>query len=175
MTINALAVASDHTVRAILIAVCDDSGVRAKALDYLKQLEPEAIRRAKSLPEPAKKRKTTSGLAICVQCEESFDPDDNQVKECRYHNGELEPDDDSDFWADHDERCHGTIDSDFCRKEYPQGFIWTCCDKLGDEEGCKLGRHEANPERNKRRRDDDDQSEDDSEEKEDDDEDEDEE
>ncbi len=59
------------------------------------------------------------------------------------HNaGELEPDYDSDFWADHDENCHGTIDSDFCRKKYPQGFLWSCCDEPGDDEGgCTTGRH----------------------------------
>lgn len=40
----------------------------------------------------------------------------------------MEVDDDSYVWADHDESCHGTIDSDFCRKEYPAEFTWTCCD-----------------------------------------------
>lgn len=57
----------------------------------------------------------------------------------------MEPDYEGDFWADHDENCHGTIDSDWARKEYPQGFIWTCCDELGDEdedEGCETGPHE---------------------------------
>lgn len=55
----------------------------------------------------------------------------------------MEPDYDGDFWADHDERCHGTIDSDFCREEYPDGFIWTCCEKLGSEEGCREHPHKA--------------------------------
>lgn len=160
MTLDALRAASEHTIRAILIALCDDSDISEKALSYLSMLEPDAVKRAKDSPTTEKKRKATSGLAICVQCEISFDPDDNNVKECQYHNGELEPDYESDVWAGHDEMCHGTIDSDFCRNECPEGFVWTCCDKRGDEEGCKLGRHEADPERNKRRRDDDDQSED---------------
>ncbi|KAM7183279.1 hypothetical protein V8F33_013695, partial [Rhypophila sp. PSN 637] len=139
-----------------------------KALKYLQQLEPGAIQKANNLPPPDKKRKATSGLAICVQCEESFDPDDNRVKECRYHNGELEPDHDADIWADHDENCHGGITADSFGKSHSEGFIWTCCEKPGDEEGCKLGRHEENPELNKRRRDFYDQSKDDEEDEEDD-------
>ncbi|KAK3370838.1 hypothetical protein B0T24DRAFT_627174 [Lasiosphaeria ovina] len=155
---NALRFASDHTVRAILIALCDDSEVCNKALDYLSQLEPNAVKIAKELPQMNLKRKST-GMSICVQCEEAFDEAHNTAKDCQYHNGELEPDYDSDFWADHDENCHGIIDSDFCRKEYPEGFVWTCCDRVGTEDGCEFGRHESDPKRNKRHRDDDSASE----------------
>lgn len=62
----------------------------------------------------------------------------------------MEPDDESDFWADHDENCHGTIDSDWAREEYPDGFVWTCCDRLGTAPGCKRGRHQSNPEKSKK-------------------------
>jgi hypothetical protein len=53
-------------------------------------------------------------------------------------------------WADHDERCHGTIDTKDMRKESPEGFIWDCCGKRGDESGCKLGKHEADPDKSRR-------------------------
>ena len=57
----------------------------------------------------------------------------------RYHPGELEQDDDSDFWADHDERCHGLIDE--LKGEYPEGFKWTCCGEKGDQSsGCEIGK-----------------------------------
>lgn len=62
----------------------------------------------------------------------------------------MEPDYESDFWADHDENCHGTIDSDFCRKQYPDGFVWDCCDKVGTEPGCRFSRHQSDPAKNKR-------------------------
>lgn len=62
----------------------------------------------------------------------------------------MEPDYDGDFWADHDENCHGTIDTKEMREEYPDGFEWTCCHKLGSEPGCKSGRHQSNPEKSKR-------------------------
>jgi len=68
----------------------------------------------------------------------------------KFDTGTMEPDYDSDFWADHDEDCHGTIDSDFCRKEYPEGFIWDCCNKIGSEEGCRMSRHESDPNKNRR-------------------------
>jgi hypothetical protein len=53
-------------------------------------------------------------------------------------------DDESDIWADHDEDCHGIIDSEEMRKEFPEGFRWDCCDQAGDgERGCSYARHEA--------------------------------
>ena len=62
--------------------------------------------------------------------------------------GETEVDDEEDFWADHDERCHGTIDTAEMRKDYPEGFRWSCCDELGDQEGCQVTPH--HPDRTKR-------------------------
>lgn len=52
---------------------------------------------------------------------------------------------DGDFWADHDENCHGTIDTAEMREVYPGGFLWTCCDEDGTEDGCRRGRHQADP------------------------------
>eukprot|EP00282_Hemiselmis_andersenii_P012079 CAMPEP_0114117398 /NCGR_PEP_ID=MMETSP0043_2-20121206/5012_1 /TAXON_ID=464988 /ORGANISM="Hemiselmis andersenii, Strain CCMP644" /LENGTH=184 /DNA_ID=CAMNT_0001209787 /DNA_START=31 /DNA_END=586 /DNA_ORIENTATION=+ len=48
-----------------------------------------------------------------------------------HHDGELEVDDDA--WPDHDERCHGTIDSNSMRREFPENFIWSCCNTRGGE------------------------------------------
>ena len=53
--------------------------------------------------------------------------------------GEREADYESDFWADHDENCHGRINE--LEDEYPQGFVWTCCDEIGTADGCETGRH----------------------------------
>lgn len=55
--------------------------------------------------------------------------------------GDLDPDDSHDFWADHDENCHGLIDTDEQRMEFPEGFVWSCCNKLGHRSGCTFGRH----------------------------------
>ena len=57
--------------------------------------------------------------------------------------GNLDVDDSNDFWADHDEDCHGIIDTDEMREEFPDGFMWDCCEELGGTEGCTVGRHHA--------------------------------
>ena len=168
---DSLAHASDHTVRAILTALCDDPRVRAKALRYLEALEPEAESRAKvaATSQPnLKKRKPTSTLSICVQCGDTFLEDCDE--QCKYHPGErvcnclptvattpanittghLELDYESDFWADEPEGYE--VDTPEMREESPDGFVWTCCEKLGSEPGCQLGRHESNPERSKKGR-----------------------
>lgn len=46
-------------------------------------------------------------------------------------------------WADWDERCHGTMDTDENREQYPNGFVWDCCDKEGTAPGCTKGHHYA--------------------------------
>jgi hypothetical protein len=56
-----------------------------------------------------------------------------------HHPGELEVDWDGDCWPDHDENCHGPIDTNSNRREFPENFIWSCCEKPGDESGCEKG------------------------------------
>lgn len=84
---DALAYASEHTIRAILTALCDDSRVYDKALGYLDRLEPEAKIKARSAmsQENTKKRKLASTLSICVQCDETFY--EGSTEKCRYHYG----------------------------------------------------------------------------------------
>lgn len=91
----------------------------------------------------ARKRKATEDIKICVQCQSPFYEDENDKKACKFHDGYLEVDYDNDFWADHDENCHGTIDTPEMREENPEGFEWDCCGKGGDTNGCKRGPHKA--------------------------------
>ena len=56
--------------------------------------------------------------------------------------GELEIYNDEDFWTDHDEDCHGEIDTEEMREEYPEGFVWSCCKGYGDAKGCRTDPHE---------------------------------
>ncbi|KAL8803940.1 MAG: hypothetical protein Q9200_006025 [Gallowayella weberi] len=79
--------------------------------------------------------------AMCSNCEEEFDVTENQSGGCIYHPGEMEVDWDGGFWDDHDENCHGPIDDEDRRIEYPEGFIYDCCDRKGDSEGCETTRH----------------------------------
>lgn len=53
--------------------------------------------------------------------------------------GDKEADYESDIWCDWDERCHGDIEDQ--GDAFPEGFIYSCCEKAGDSEGCRVGRH----------------------------------
>lgn len=58
--------------------------------------------------------------------------------------GEKEFCDDDDFWADHDDDCHGDPYSDLMDDStYEDGYKWSCCDRLGGEEGCKQTKHKT--------------------------------
>ena len=57
--------------------------------------------------------------------------------------GKREIYDDDDFWADHDPDCHGDPWELMSDSDYEDGYKWTCCDKLGGEEGCKQTKHKT--------------------------------
>ncbi|KLU90141.1 hypothetical protein MAPG_09107 [Magnaporthiopsis poae ATCC 64411] len=89
-----------------------------------------------------KRKHTRQRYEMCEQCNEEYDVETNGPTSCVWHEGKSVPDYDGDFWADHDEQCHGTIDSEWAREEFPEGFIWTCCEEVGaDAEGCQTGAH----------------------------------
>ncbi|KAI4722950.1 hypothetical protein E4T48_00706 [Aureobasidium sp. EXF-10727] len=56
--------------------------------------------------------------------------------------GELEIDSDSGVWEDWNEQVYGNIDM-YLAEEYPEGFLWTCCLRTPDLEGCRSGLHKA--------------------------------
>ncbi|KAE9377470.1 hypothetical protein N431DRAFT_434721 [Stipitochalara longipes BDJ] len=81
--------------------------------------------------------------ATCLNCKVNFDVTNNERGYCRWHTGEKEADWDGDFWADHDEDCHGRIDDLIDEPDVAEGFKWSCCQEFGDNEGCKSTRHKA--------------------------------
>ncbi|KAF2251766.1 hypothetical protein BU26DRAFT_422577 [Trematosphaeria pertusa] len=95
-----------------------------------------------------KREYTRQRYEICDQCGEEYDVLANERCSCVWHEGELEVDYDADIWADHDENCHGTIDTDDMREEIPEGFVWGCCEQLGTAKGCRKSVHR--PDRAKR-------------------------
>ncbi|KAG8159973.1 hypothetical protein KVR01_010610 [Diaporthe batatas] len=132
--------ASADELRAIVFALCKDASIEKKFAAHFKQLRAAEANAAKT----GEKRKASDQFFICVRCGETFSEESNSSKACTYHHGELElGDDDDDFWADHDERCHGTIDTKEMREEYPEGFTWDCCDQVGTAPGCTKGHHYA--------------------------------
>lgn len=57
--------------------------------------------------------------------------------------GRKELDYDGDFWADHDDDCHGNPEDFIDAEDYAEGFIYSCCQKLGDAPGCQATTHKA--------------------------------
>ncbi|GIQ88002.1 hypothetical protein KIPB_010158 [Kipferlia bialata] len=64
-------------------------------------------------------------------------PEYEQTEGEMYHPGELEIDYESETWYDWDEDCHGRMDTQSNRREYPDGFVWSCCGESGEAEGCE--------------------------------------
>jgi hypothetical protein len=50
---------------------------------------------------------------------------------------------DSSMWDDHDPDCHGRYEDFEDDSDYAAGFTWSCCEKEGDNEGCKSTKHKA--------------------------------
>lgn len=48
---------------------------------------------------------------------------------------------DSDVWDDWEDWREGDPDSEENKEEYPEGYLWDCCEKSGEDEGCLLGPH----------------------------------
>ncbi|KAJ7352326.1 hypothetical protein DFH08DRAFT_84448 [Mycena albidolilacea] len=74
----------------------------------------------------------------CSNCGETYDVNSDD-EECTFHPGEMEVDEEK--FDDWDEGCHGPIDTEHTRKEFPENFSWTCCDGDGTTEGCVTGHH----------------------------------
>ncbi|KAJ3491759.1 hypothetical protein NLI96_g444 [Meripilus lineatus] len=88
--------------------------------------------------------------ATCANCNETYNTGTARVEgECRYHSGELEADEDA--FEDHDEYCHGPIDTESNRKDFPEKFFWNCCDNDGTSPGCEEDIHKPSVPRKKRR------------------------
>lgn len=81
----------------------------------------------------------------CKYCNRRFVANDSHDTLCSvlWHSGEKKPDHESEFWADHDEACHGRLDDLVDEPDYADGMIWNCCDGELDSEGCSSRSHEA--------------------------------
>ncbi|KAH8778072.1 hypothetical protein BGZ57DRAFT_347927 [Hyaloscypha finlandica] len=107
------------------------------------ELDEDKEPRKKLKPIAAADSEMVPKYATCLNCKTEFDVTLNDRGDCRWHSGEKEAYHDDDFWADHDEDCHGDIDSFIDDFDYAEGFKWSCCDELGDNEGCKSTKHKA--------------------------------
>lgn len=129
-------------------------------------------------PTTAGPKRSRTRYAYCMNCEKEFDTLENTRKSCSYHPGMHNTTQelcsschpyypsskyqliicpaftipDEEFFVDHYENCHGIIDSAEMREEFPEGFIYECCDRNGEEEPCTTDWHREREEPTKRQR-----------------------
>ncbi|KAH8879663.1 hypothetical protein GQ53DRAFT_755744 [Thozetella sp. PMI_491] len=138
-----IASAPNELAHAILVALCDDAVTRRRALKYLDRLQLFAgFRGQESAAAAGAKRKADEApLEICIRCHGPFVEAENTASACRFHEGDMEVIDE--LWPDHDERCHGPIQTRENMEECPEGFEWTCCGRPTTEPGCRKGWHKS--------------------------------
>lgn len=122
--------------------------------------EEEIERERKVYPIAIGDDEYISRYTICENCKQRFDVTMNSYRDCYWHEGKTSLlttcersidtsigmemlDYDADIWADHDERCHGPMDSFIDDPDYDEGFLWDFCDAEGYNEGCKFTKHKA--------------------------------
>lgn len=91
--------------------------------------------------EPAEPLPFKGRIVHCTHCYELFDNGVRQTKkECRYHPEFMEKDEKLDYFAEDDNYYPGSAGT-WYEDNWPQAFLWTCCERHGMEEGCKRGYH----------------------------------
>ncbi|KAK8876816.1 hypothetical protein PGQ11_001762 [Apiospora arundinis] len=81
----------------------------------------------------------------CKNCKQVFDVTKNTPTSCQFHDGALGIDDEV-FPDDDDVAYHPDgidVHTDWRREEWPEGFIWNCCEKNCNNKGCIAQKHEA--------------------------------
>ncbi|KAI1306635.1 hypothetical protein F5Y03DRAFT_136117 [Xylaria venustula] len=141
-----LANAPPEILRAVLIALCKDPYQKRKAISYFTKLEAleskqrQAVGTGSSSANRPNKRRADSELAICTNCKEPFSADDNPPDACRYHPGYMEKNPESSDWDDWPEY---DSESEENKEDYPEGYLWDCCEQPGDSVGCTRASHEG--------------------------------
>ncbi|KAJ4392694.1 hypothetical protein N0V85_006873 [Neurospora sp. IMI 360204] len=150
-------IAPESTVRAVLRALCAEDDLMVCIAKLLAKLpldveseddQPAEQSGSGSTYAPAQGHWSGSGgdssrqgkrkavqMEICVQCESSFEEGDESLTY------DMEIDYEGDLWPDWPDYVP-IEDSDYCREQNPNGFIFHCCGEQGSsvDEGCTMGK-----------------------------------
>ncbi|KAE8326597.1 hypothetical protein BDV39DRAFT_205757 [Aspergillus sergii] len=99
---------------------------------------PRSEERSSNQQTPGSKR-LRQRYAYCDNCEKEFDVTQNTKTSCRYHTDSCYPD--GDFFVDDDYYDNGEYDNGEALEEYPEGYIYECCERRANEEPCTVSRH----------------------------------
>lgn len=167
---NRLLSAPDPLVHSVLVALCDDARIQARALKYLAELEDYAARIVRGASDsseataapaaagsraptnPLKRKKASMPAQLCVVCRRAFSPGDNSPTACLYHGGELLADAEHEMWADWNDDVAGPRDAPECVEDFPERFTWCrwcclACERKGSCDVCVVVRADGHVQR----------------------------
>jgi hypothetical protein len=153
-----LKTAPEHVVRTILRTIChEDYHIKQKTSDYLDKF---GAKLSDTTPAIGKRKASETEITLCVNCENPFTEAENSDTACFYHPGTsssslhsrrktLQADFRAGemYWEDSEGQFdvfEGDPDPDTAenRKEFPEAFVWDCCEERGDgKKGCVRTRH----------------------------------
>ncbi|KAI0201699.1 hypothetical protein F4808DRAFT_35293 [Astrocystis sublimbata] len=145
----------DITLRMVLKSMCQGSEeCRKEAIQrMLTSRKRDVIELSDTSDDDAqkasKKQKKSEDTPIarferCKKCEKTYDVTLNDDTACMTHPGML--DIDPEVFPDDDDVQYGIgpdidVYTDWRREEWPEGFIWSCCDEDCNSKGCQVQRH----------------------------------
>ncbi|KAF2126573.1 hypothetical protein P153DRAFT_346475 [Dothidotthia symphoricarpi CBS 119687] len=142
--------ASVNRLRDILKTLCSKSDVtHASVCNELLLAKTEETNSTSARGKRKRDGPEYSGprFATCGRCFSEFDVTENGPESCQWHDGKTHSSASVEFWADTEEETFGPTNTDANKEEFPEGFIWSCCEVRGDEgdEGCQQGPHRVGP------------------------------
>ncbi|KAM3457011.1 hypothetical protein MY3296_001381 [Beauveria thailandica] len=118
-------------LRAILVALCNDPRTHDRVIHMASKLAA------------APSAGNGSDQAICVQCNRAFSVLTRAGNSCRYHPGTRWADPSNEAWDDHYVNTDGPMETEENMEEWPDAFVWDCCQEPGSARGCKVGQHRS--------------------------------
>ncbi|KAB8221882.1 hypothetical protein BDV33DRAFT_202137 [Aspergillus novoparasiticus] len=171
LLLEAIDAASRGTLQAVLKAMCqEDQSTRDRVSNSLlitedqvrlpskddEESDEEGSEDENPRSEERSSNQQTTGskrlrqrYAYCENCKKEFDVTQNTSTSCKYHPEYCYPD--GDFFVDDDQYDNGGYDNGEMLEEYPEGYIYECCDRRADEDPCTVSRHREDVSTKRRR------------------------
>ncbi|OJD38693.1 uncharacterized protein BKCO1_4000201 [Diplodia corticola] len=142
--LQAMLAANLERLQFVLLATLDSEYGRSIVEDELDELdlrlEQPHMEQQPAVVLPAKSKSAKrKRFDRCEQCERDFDVTANGHDHCVWHSGYLMINSEEGYWCGAAE----DIDTQENRQEFPEAFVWSCCNEQSDAEGCLIGYHKA--------------------------------
>ncbi|EOD46091.1 hypothetical protein UCRNP2_7206 [Neofusicoccum parvum UCRNP2] len=159
--LEAIDYASHERLKATIKAICEKSAMARDLVGHELMVDsrssseepfhfPSVLPMAAVLPAsgiaPSRKRPSIQFIE-CTRCSRKFETVQENVGECAWHDGTLAVDFHHEVWMDWCESTCGPLNCEENMRanlrEFPEGFVWSCCAARGDALGCRRGPHQA--------------------------------